>query len=60
MAQTDVLSGLSPDKLTEYVRLKEALVQLENKDQCREDAKALPCPRHPDYDHDGMENDGNY
>jgi hypothetical protein len=49
MAQTDVLSGLSPDKLTEYVRLKEALVQLENKDQCREDFMSFVKTVWPDF-----------
>jgi hypothetical protein len=49
MAQTDVLSGLSPDKLTEYVRLKEALVQLKNKDQCREDFMSFVKTVWPDF-----------
>jgi predicted phage terminase large subunit-like protein len=49
MAQTDVLSGLSPDKLTEYVRLKEALVQLENKDQCREEFMSFVKTVWPDF-----------
>jgi len=44
-----VLSGLSPDKLTEYVRLKEALVQLENKDQCREDFMSFVKTVWPDF-----------
>ena len=49
MADTHALSGLSTDKLTEYVRLKEALMGIERKDECRENFLSFVKNVWPDF-----------